>query len=56
MVARYCLIITLKAAESLGVESIGEVGVFSGVVVDRLVWMCTSQTSLYNLLIAEGCL
>jgi len=55
-VARYCCVINLEAAVSLGVESIGEVGVFSGVVVDHLVWMGTSQASLYNLLIVEGCL
>jgi len=55
VVAGYC-IINLKAAVSLGVESISEVGVFSGVVVDHLVWMGINQVSLYNLLIVEGCL
>ena len=55
MVAGYC-IINLKAAVSLGVESTGEVGIFSGVVVDHLVWMGISHASLYNLLIVEGCL
>jgi hypothetical protein len=56
VVAGYCCIINLKSAVSLGVESIGKVGVFSGVVVDHLVWMATSQASLNNLLIVEGCL
>ena len=54
--AGYCCIITLKAAVSLGVESIGEVGIFSGVVVDHFVWMNISQEFLYNLLIVDGCL
>ena len=52
----YCCIINLKAVVSLGVEYIGDMGIFSGVVIDHLVWMVMSQASLYNLLIVEGCL
>ena len=45
MVAGYCGIINLKAAVSLGVESKGEMGIFSGVVVDHLVWMGIYMTT-----------
>jgi hypothetical protein len=46
VVVGYCCIINLKAAVSLGMESIDEEGIFSGVVVEHLAWK-KSASSLF---------